>query len=390
MISMPYNLTEEQKELVAIAKQIAEEKIKPLREQYDEEQLFPEEIVKILGNSDLYRVFIPEEYDGLGMGVFEMALVTEELSRIDGGIALAYAGSALGAFPIILFGNEQQKKKYLPPIASGEKIAAFALTEPEAGSDAANVKTKAEKKDGYYLLNGTKQWITNGGYAGIYSVFANVDFERGIRGMTAFIVDRDTEGFEIGKKENKLGIRASDTRELIFNNCKVPTENIIGREGMGFRVGVATFDQSRPGVAAQALGIAQGAFEEALKYAHERVQFGKNIYSFQGVSFMIADMAIKIEAARALVYNVAKLVDSGAKRTGGYSAMAKTFASDVAMEVTTNAIQVLGGYGYMKDYPVEKMFRDAKVTQIYEGTNQIQREVIAIHLAKELARIPKK
>ena len=390
MISMPYNLTEEQKELIAIAKQIAEEKIKPLREKYDEEQLFPEEIVKILGNSDLYRVFIPEEYDGLGMGVFEMALVTEELSRIDGGIALAYAGSALGAFPIILFGNEEQKKKYLPQIASGEKIATFALTEPEAGSDAANIKTKAEKKDGYYLLNGTKQWITNGGYAGIHSVFANVDFERGIRGVTAFIVDKDTEGFEIGKKENKLGIRASDTRELIFNNCKVPAENIIGREGMGFRIAITTFDQSRPGVAAQALGIAQGAFEEALRYAHERVQFGKNIYSFQGVSFMIADMAIKIEAARALVYNVAKLVDSGAKRTGGYSAMAKTFASDVAMEVTTNAIQVLGGYGYMKDYPVEKMFRDAKITQIYEGTNQIQREVITIHLAKELARLPKK
>ncbi|MCK5398565.1 acyl-CoA dehydrogenase family protein, partial [bacterium] len=241
----------------------------------------------------------------------------------------------------------------------------------------------------HYILNGTKQWITNGGVAGVHSVFATVDPTRGIRGMTAFIVDSETEGLEIGKKENKLGIRASETVELIFNNCKIPAENLIGREGTGFRVAMGTFDQSRPGVAAQALGIAQGAMEAALRYAQERIQFGSKIYSFQAIRFMIADMAIKIEAARALIYNVSKLIDSGAKNTGGYSAMAKTFASDVAMEVTTDAVQVLGGYGYMKEYPVEKMMRDAKITQIFEGTNQIQREVIASHLAKELSRLRK-
>ena len=387
MLKMKYDLTEEQKELVAIAHQIAEEKIKPLREKYDEEQKFPEEIIEIFGKSDLYRVFVPEEYDGLGMGVFEMALITEEISRVCGGIALAYAGSALGAYPIILFGNEEQKKKYLPKIASGEAIAAFALTEPDAGSDAAAVRTKAVKEGDKYILNGTKQWITNGGYAGIYSVFANTNPSKGIRGISTFIVERGFKGFELGKKENKLGIRASDTHELIFNDCEVPAENLLGREGIGFRIAMKTFDQSRPGVAAQALGIAQGAFEEALKYAHERKQFGQIIYSFQAIKFMIANMAMKIEAARGLVYNTAKLIDSGEKDTAGYSAMAKTMASDVAMEVTTDAIQVLGGYGYMKEYPVEKMFRDAKITQIYEGTNQIQREVIAAQLSKQVSRL---
>ncbi len=387
MLKMKYDLTEEQRELVAIAHQIAEEKIKPLREKYDEEQKFPEEIIKIFGQSDLYRVFIPEEYEGLGMGVFEMALITEELSRVCGGIALAYAGSALGAFPIILFGNDEQKKKYLPRIASGEAIAAFALTEPDAGSDAAAVRTRAEKQGDKYILNGTKQWITNGGYAGIYSVFANTNPSKGIRGISAFIVERGYKGFEVGKHENKLGIRASNTSELIFNDCEVPEENLLGKEGIGFRIAMKTFDQSRPGVAAQALGIAQGAFEEALKYAHQRKQFGQIIYSFQAIKFMIANMAMKIEAARGLVYNTAKLIDAGEKDTAGYSAMAKTMASDVAMEVTTDAIQVLGGYGYMKEYPVEKMFRDAKITQIYEGTNQIQREVIAAQLSKQVSRL---
>ena len=389
MVKMNYELTEEQQAIVEIAKQIADEKILPIREEYDEGQIFPSEIVEILAKSDLYRVFVPEEYDGLGMGIFEMSLVTEELSRVCGGIALAYAGSALGAFPILLYGSEEQKKKFLPSIASGEKIAAFALTESEAGSDASNVRTTATKEGDHYILNGTKQWITNGGVAGVHSVFATVDPTRGIRGMTAFIVDSETDGLEIGKKENKLGIRASETVELIFNNCKIPAENLIGREGTGFRVAMGTFDQSRPGVAAQALGIAQGAMEAALSYAQERIQFGSKIYSFQAIRFMIADMAIKIEAARALIYNVSKLIDSGAKNTGGYSAMAKTFASDVAMEVTTDAVQVLGGYGYMKEYPVEKMMRDAKITQIFEGTNQIQREVIASHLAKELSRLRK-
>ncbi len=390
MMSSKYDLTDEQKELVAIAREIAEKKIKPIRAELDETQEFPYDIVKIFGQSDLYRVFVPSEYEGLGMGVYESSLITEELSRVCGGIALAYAGSLLGTFPILLFGNEEQKKRFLPPIASGEKLAAFCLTEPEAGSDASNVRTTAKKEGDYYILNGTKQWITNGGVAGLYSVFANIDISRGIRGITAFVVDRDTPGFSIGKKENKLGIRASNTTELIFNNCKVPAANMLAKEGQGFKVAMKTFDMSRPGVAAQALGIAQGAYEEALKYAHERKQFGQTIYSFQAVRFMIADMAMKIEAARALVYQSAKLADAKDPDSGPYSAMAKAFASDVAMEVTVNAVQVLAGYGYMKEYPVEKMMRDAKITQIYEGTNQIQREVIATHLTKELSRLEKK
>ena len=383
---MNYFLTEEQQMIKETAAQIAKEKIEPVALEYDEEQKFPEEIVKVLGDADLFRVFIPEEYDGLGGGVFEMALVVEELSKACGGIALAYAASGLGTIPIILFGNEEQKKKYLPKLASGEMIAAFALTEPNAGSDASAIVTSAKSDGDDYVLNGTKQWITNGGEASIYTVICMTDPTRGARGSSAVLVEKGTPGFEFGKKEDKMGIRASATRELIFQDCKVSKSQLLAKEGMGFLVAMKTFDQSRPGVAAQAVGIAQGALDKAVAYSRERHQFGKPISSFQGLQFMLADMATQIEASRALTYMVAKNVDAGVKNIAGVSAMAKVMASDTAMKVTTDAVQIFGGYGYMKEYPVEKMMRDAKITQIYEGTNQIQREVIAMSLIKESLR----
>ena len=388
---MHHRFTEEQLMIKELAQRIAEEKIKPVRQKYDEEAIFPWDIVKELAQTDLFRVFIPVEYDGMveeGLGITNMCIVTEELSKACGGIALAFAGSGLGAFPILLFGNEEQKKKYLPQIASGEKLAAFALTEPEAGSDAGAVRTTAKRDGDYYILNGNKIFITNGGEADIYTVIALTNPEKGARGASAFIVEKGTPGFEFGKKEDKMGIRASATRELIFNDAKVPAENLLGREGMGFIIAMKTFDISRPGVAAQALGIAEGALEEALKYTYQRHQFGKNIISFQGIQWMLADMATQIEAARALIYEVADMIDKGeTKDIGHLSAMAKLFASDVAMRVTTDAVQLFGGYGYMREYPVEKMMRDAKITQIYEGTNQIQRNVIAAHLVKQAAKL---
>jgi len=321
--------------------------------------------------------------------VLEMCVATEELSRVCGGIALAFAASALGAYPILLFGSDEQKKKYLPSIASGEKLAAFALTEANAGSDAGAVETRAEPSGDVYVLNGTKQWITNGGEADTYTVVARTSKGTGIRGISTLIVEKGTPGFTFGKKENKMGIRASATRELVFQDCRVPKANLLGREGMGFLIAMRTFDMSRPGVAAQAVGIAQGAFDEAVKYARHREQFGQPVASFQGMQFMLADMAIQIEAARALVYAAARLADAGEKSVAKVSAMAKVFASDVAMRVTTDAVQVLGGYGYMKEYPVEKMMRDAKITQIYEGTNQIQRSIIASAIIKESAALEK-
>ncbi len=383
---MDYLLTEEQKILRDLARQVANEKIRPVAAEYDEKEEFPWPIVKILADSDLFGVYIDEKYGGIGGSVFNLCLCTEELSKACGGIALALAATALGTFPIILFGNDEQKQKYLPDIAAGKKLAAFAITEPEAGSDAGSIKTTAKKDGDHYILNGTKQWITNGGDAEVYTVVAMTDKTKGARGASAFVVDKGTPGFEFGKKEKKLGIRASSTRELIFTDCKIPKANLIGREGMGFIVAMKTFDSSRPGVAAQAVGIAQGALDHAVKYAQERKQFGQSISSFQGIQFMLADMATQVEAARALIYSAARMVDSGSKNISKASAMSKLFASDVAMKVTVDAVQVLGGYGYMRDYPVEKYMRDAKITQIYEGTNQIQRNVIALALIKESKR----
>jgi butyryl-CoA dehydrogenase len=383
---MDYLLTEQQIMVRDLARKIAKEKITPVAAEHDEKETFPWEIMKVMAESDLCGVYIEEKYGGLGGGAMELCLVTEELSRACGGIAICFAATALGTYPIILFGNDEQKQKYLPDIASGKKLAAFALTEAGAGSDAGAIATTARKEGDHYVLNGVKQWITNGGEAEVYTVIAMTDREKGARGASAFIVEKGTPGFDFGKKEKKLGIRASATRELVFNECKIPKANLLGREGMGFIVAMKTFDKSRPGVAAQAVGIAQGALDHAVKYSRERKQFGKTISSFQGLQFMLADMATEVEAARALTYSVARMVDTGAKDVSKVSAMAKLFASDTAMKVTTDAIQVLGGYGYMRDYPVEKYMRDAKITQIYEGTNQIQRNVIALELLKEQLR----
>ena len=383
---MDYLLTEQQIMVRDLARKIAKEKISPVAAEHDEKETFPWDIMKVMAESDLCGVYIEEKYGGLGGGAMELCLVTEELSRACGGIAICFAATALGTYPIILFGNDEQKQKYLPDIASGKKLAAFALTEAGAGSDAGAIATTARKEGDYYVLNGVKQWITNGGEAEIYSVIAMTDRGKGARGASFFIVEKGTPGFDFGKKEKKLGIRASATRELIFNECKVHKDNLLGREGMGFIVAMKTFDKSRPGVAAQAVGIAQGALDHAVKYSRERKQFGKTISSFQGLQFMIADMATQIEAARALTYAVARMVDSGARDVSKESAMVKLFASDTAMKVTTDAVQVLGGYGYMRDYPVEKYMRDAKITQIYEGTNQIQRNIIALEVLKEQLR----
>ena len=387
MFLVDYPFTEEQKMLRDLCRQIAEEKIRPFSRELDEKEEFPLEIIKTLGQADLFRLCIPEAYGGMGANLTNLCIATEEISRVDGGIATAYAASFLGMFPILLFGTEEQKKKYLPDIASGKKLTAFALTEPEAGSDASNVKTVAKKEGDHYILNGVKHFITNGGDAEVYTVIAVTDKTRGARGVSAFIVDKGTPGFTFGKKEEKMGIRASSTRELIFTDVKVSKENLLGqKEGLGFIATMKTFDNSRPGVAAQAVGIAQGALELAIEYAHKRVQFGKPISSFQGIQWMLADMGTKVEAARSLVYSTASMVDRGLKDVGPASAAAKLFASEVAMEVTTNAVQIFGGYGYMRDYPIEKFMRDAKITQIYEGTNQIQKNIIALALIKKYSK----
>jgi len=380
-------MTEEQKMLRELVRQIAEEKIRPMSRELDEKEEFPCEAIKIMAQADLFRLCIPEAYGGMGSGLLNLCIATEEISRVDGGIATSYAASFLGMFPILLFGTEEQKKKYLPDIASGKCLTAFALTEPGAGSDASAVATTAKKEGDYYILNGTKHFITNGGDAEIYTVIAVTDKARGARGVSAFIVEKGTTGFTFGKKEEKLGIRASSTRELIFTDVKVHKDNLLGqREGIGFIATMKTFDNSRPGVAAQAVGIAQGALELATEYAHKRVQFGKPISSFQGIQWMLADMATKVEAARSLVYATANMVDRGLKDVGTASAAAKLFASEVAMQVSTDAVQIFGGYGYMRDYPVEKFMRDAKITQIYEGTNQIQKNIIALALIKKYGK----
>jgi len=382
---LEYFLNELQKTVKKMARTIAEEKIMPVRAALDETEEFPWAIMKDIADTDLFRVFIPEEYEGLGGGCLELCLIVEELSRACSGVAVSYAGSLLGSFDLLKYGNEEQKRKYLPDIASGKRLAAFAVTEAEAGSDIGNIKTTATRTDKGYVVNGTKQFITNGGEADLYTVIALTDKTKGARGASALLVEKDTPGFSFGKKEKKMGIRTSATRELVFEDCLVPEENIIGREGMGFIMTLKLFDYTRPGIAAQAVGVAQGALEAAVDYARERIQFGHPIISFQAVQHMLADMATDVEAARALVYATARTIDSGTGSLSKESAMAKVFASDTAMRVTTNAVQILGGFGYMRDYPVEKMMRDAKIMQIYEGTNQVLRNVIALELRKKKA-----
>jgi butyryl-CoA dehydrogenase len=379
---MNWFLTEEQQMIVDTAREIAQKKILPVREKYDHDGIFPWDVVKACAEADLCGLYIPEQYGGFGGGVFELCLAVEELSKVCGGISLAMAATALGTFPILLFATDEQKKKYLPDIASGRKLAAFGLTEANAGSDALSMKTTAVKDGDHYILNGTKQWITNGENAEIYTIIAKSNPAKGARGLSAFIVEKGTPGFTFGKHEDKMGIRASSTTELIFQDCKVPAANVLSREGMGAVVTITTLNNSRPGVGAQALGIAAGALEDAIKYSRERVQFGAPISSFQAIQHMLADMATQIEAARALMYATARTIDAGEKKFAKESAMTKLFCSDVAMKVTVDALQVMGGYGYMREYPMEKRMRDAKITQIYEGTNQIQRNEIALALIK--------
>ncbi|MDP2931619.1 MAG: acyl-CoA dehydrogenase family protein [Chloroflexota bacterium] len=383
---MEYFLTEPQKTIRDLAKKIAEERVLPVRAELDEKEEFPWAIMKDLAEADMFRVFIPEAYEGLGGGCLELVLVVEQLSRVCSAIAVSYAASALGTFILLEFGTEAQKQKYLPQVASGKRLSAFALTEPTAGSDASGIKATAETVEGGYLLNGTKQFITNGGEAELYTVIALTDKTRGARGASAILVEKDTPGFTFGKKEKKMGIRASATRELVFKNCLVPAENLLGREGAGFLMTMKLLDRSRPGIGAQALGVAQGALEAAFDYTKQRIQFGHALIAQPVVMDIIAEMAIQVEAARALVYAAARTADSGVKSFTEDSAMAKVFASDVAMKVTTDAVQICGGAGYMRDYPLEKMMRDAKITQIYEGSNQVLRNAIALEVRKRKAR----
>jgi butyryl-CoA dehydrogenase len=382
-----YFLSEEQKMIQELAEQIAREKIRPVRAQLDEAEEFPKELMEVLAQSDLFGVYIPEEYGGLGGGILENCLAVEQLARACIGVATSFAASGLGAYPILLYGSEEQKAAYLPDIAAGRRLAAFAVTESGAGSDVTAIKTTAVKDGDHYVLNGTKQWITNGGEADIYSVLAVTDKTKGPRGASFFIVEKGDPGFSFGKKEKKLGIRASATRELVFQDCRIPKERLIAKEGMGFIIAMKTFDKSRPGIGALGVGLAQGALDIAVEYARKRIQFGKPIISFQAVQHKLADMATKTEAARALIYCAARHMDTNPPDASKVAAMCKVFASDVAMEVTTEAVQILGGYGYMRDYPVEKMFRDAKILQIYEGTNEIQRNIIGQELNKEYGRI---
>jgi butyryl-CoA dehydrogenase len=381
---MDYFLTDDEKEIRALARDFAERYLMPRRRELDERHEYPRDLLEKMAKLDFFRILVPEEYGGFGDKVMYTVLVIEELSRAEAGTAIAFGANGLGTTPIIVAGTEEQKARYLPPVAEGKKYAAFALTEPDAGSDAGAVKTRAVKKGDRYILNGTKRFITNAGEADIMTVVASTDPERGARGLSIFIVEKDFPGVSFGKVEETLGIRASVKREIYFEDCEVPEENLLGgKEGLGFVQVARTFDRTRPAVGAQALGIAQGAFEEALKYARERKQFGQPIASFQAIQIMLADMATKIEASRALLYSVARYIDSGAKEVSHLAAMAKYFPADVAMEVTVDAVQIFGGYGYTTEYIVEKYLRDAKITQIYEGTNQIQRLLLAAHLVRK-------
>ena len=381
-----YGFTEEQQMIKDLAAQFADERVKPVRAELDEKEEFPHELLQEMAESGLAGLYIEEKYGGMGGGVFDLCIATEEISRACGGVGVSYAANALGAYPIVLYGSDELKQQYLPRIASGEIYAAFCLTEPGVGSDAARIQTTATKDGDDYIINGTKQWITNGGVAGVYSVITITDKSRGPRGSSAFVIDREMPGVTIGKKEKKMGIRCSNTTEVHFENVRVPKTNMLGKEGRGFRVAMDTLDTSRPGIGSQAVGIAQGALDESLAFARERIQFGQPVTHFQAIQHMLADMAMLIEASRLLVYQGARLIDAkevNATTMGKISAMAKCFASDTAMRVTVDALQICGGSGYMREYPLEKMMRDAKITQIYEGTNQIQRNVIANALIRE-------
>jgi len=376
---MEYFFSDEEKQLKSKARAIAESLIKPIHCELDAKAEFPMEIVKEMGKQGLLKIFVPKEYGGTGARIMDMCIACEEVSRICAGVATAYAVSALGSGPIIFFGSEEQKKKYLPKIATGGLLCAFGLTEVQAGSDIANIQTTARKDNSHYVLNGVKQFISSGSLSDVYVVLASTDKSRGARGISAFIVEKNTPGFSYGKEENKLGIRASTTTELVFEDCRIPEENLMGKEGFGFIYTMRNFDRARPGVGAIALGISQGAYETALEFAYQH-----DLLRNQYIQRNIADMATEVEAARALLYAAARMIDAGAKNFTKEASFAKLYPSEIAVKIATQAIEVLGPYGLLNEYRVEKMLRDAKITQIYEGTNQIQRAQIALELTREM------
>ncbi len=373
-------------EYIERAREVAETAMRPVAAKYDQEQAYPWEVQQAIKDAGLSGVWIPEEYGGEGGGVLNLCLVIEQFSRACGGMGVAYAVNALGSFPILVGGTEEQRRRWLPQIASGDTLIAFGLSEKDAGSDAGSMQTTAELDGEHYVINGLKKWNTGGAVASLNTIFAVTRPGRGARGISGIVVENDAPGYRVGKHEDKMGIRCVPVVELHLDNCRVPRDNLLGgSEGLGFKHAMMTLDRARPGVAAQALGLAQGAFELAVEYTGARQQFGQSISSFQGIQWMLADMATEIEAARHLVYTAARAADAGVKNLTKLSAMCKLKATDVAMKVTTDAVQLFGGYGYVKDYPIEKYMRDAKITQIYEGTNQIQRLVIARNILREAA-----
>ncbi|MFD4556269.1 acyl-CoA dehydrogenase [Streptomyces sp. NPDC058469] len=375
-----YRPSEEHDMLRDAIRSLAEAKIAPYAAAVDEESRFPQEALDALVANDLHAVHVPEEYGGTGADALATVIVIEEVARVCASSSLIPAVNKLGSLPVILSGSEDLKKKYMTPLAKGDAMFSYALSEPDAGSDAAGMKTKAVRDGDHYVLNGVKRWITNAGVSEYYTVMAVTDPEKRSKGISAFVVEKSDEGVSFGAPEKKLGIKGSPTREVYLDNVRIPADRMIGAEGTGFATAMKTLDHTRITIAAQALGIAQGAIDYAKGYVKERKQFGKPIADFQGIQFMLADMAMKIEAARALTYQAAAASQRGDKNLTFQGAAAKCFASDVAMEVTVDAVQLLGGYGYTRDYPVERMMRDAKITQIYEGTNQVQRIVMARNL----------
>ncbi|MGE1063404.1 acyl-CoA dehydrogenase [Megasphaera paucivorans] len=372
---MDFNMTEDQQMFVKLAKDFGEKRLAPTITERDHHGIFDEAIVKEMLEMGLGGTYFPEEYGGAGADVLSYIMTVEELAKYDAGVSITLSGTvSLCANPIFEYGTEEQKKKFLTPLCEGTKLGAFGLTEPNAGTDASGQQTVAVKEGDHYILNGSKIFITNAGAADIYIVFAMTDKSQGNHGITAFILEKGMEGFTFGKKEDKLGIHTSQTMELVFQNVKVPVENMLGQEGKGFKIAMQTLDGGRIGVAAQALGIAEAALKDAVEYSKQRVQFGKPICKFQAISFKLADMAMKIEAARNLVYKAA-MKKQEKKPYSVDAAMAKCYASDVAMEVSVDAVQIFGGYGYSEEYPVARHMRDAKITQIYEGTNEVQRMV---------------
>jgi alkylation response protein AidB-like acyl-CoA dehydrogenase len=375
-----YYLTDEQRMVMELSRALAREKIAPVAAHHDETETYPEEAMRLLGQQGLLGIWVPEAYGGAGLGALAVALVAEEIAWACAATATNWGATPLGGYPIILAGTQAQKGRYLPRLASGEILAAYSLSEPGAGSDAASLQTTATRKGDRYLLNGLKLWCSNGSNAGVITLFATVDRAKGPKGITAFLVEPGFPGFSVGKKERKMGIRASPTVALHLSDCEVPVENRLGEEGEGFRIAMRTLDYTRPMTGATAVGVAQAALDAATEYAKERRQFNQPIAAFQGIQFMLADMAMQVHAARLMVHHVASLVDRGAPATVLEASMAKCFAGDAAMRVATDAVQIFGGAGYTREFPVERYMRDAKIMQIYEGTNQIQRVVIAREL----------